>query len=68
MVGEIGIANRPVQQVEIEIISAQTSKACLASTRDICRAIHFGYKEHAVAPTSNRMTDQFLGTAAPVPL
>src|SRR5712691_7516652 len=47
--GEIGVSTWPVQQVEIEIISPETGKACLAGPRDAvaCHVIrrHFGDQE-----------------------
>ena len=60
-----------MSQVEIEVISAETGEALLASTRDdaICRhVIHFGDQEYAVALTGNRAADQFFGAAVAVPL
>jgi hypothetical protein len=57
-----------VEEIEIEIASTETAKTCLASTRDICRAIYLGHQEYAVTLTGNRATDQFLGTAVGVPL
>ena len=60
----------PVQQIEIEMISAETGEARLASTRHAVsgRVIgrHFGDQEYAVALTGNHVSDQFLGAAVAV--
>ena len=62
----------PVQQVEIEMISAETGEARLASPRDaVSRHVsgpHFGDQEYAVALTGNHAADQFLGAAVAVHL
>ena len=61
---------RPVQQVEIEMISAETGEARLASARDaVSRHMigpHLGDQEYAVALTGNHAADQFLGAAVAV--
>src|SRR5947208_12406161 len=71
-VGEIGVSTWPVQQVEIEMISAETGQARVAGLRDaVARRVigrHFGDQEYAIAPTGNRAADQFLGAAAAVTL
>ena len=60
----------PVQQVEIEMISAETGEARLASTRDAVSrhviGLHLGDQEYAVALTGNHAADQFLGAAVAV--
>src|SRR6516164_8033349 len=69
--GEVSAPISPVREVKIQVISLQTSEARLASARDgISRrhVIHFGDQEYAVALTSNRAADQFLGAAIAVPL
>ena len=69
--GEVAAPISPVREVEIEVFSAETGEACLASTRDgISRrhVVHFGDQEYAVALTGNHVADQFLGAAVAVPL
>ena len=62
----------PVQKVKIEIISAETGEARLASARDaVSRHVigpHLGDQEYAVALTGNYSADQFLGTPVAVHL
>jgi hypothetical protein len=57
----------PVQQVEIEMISAKTGEARLTSARDaVTRHVigpYLGDKEYAVALTGNHAPNQFLGAA-----
>src|SRR5580693_2716286 len=61
-----------MQQVEIEMISAQTAEARVASPRDaVSRHVigpHFGDQEYAVALTGNHAADQFFGSAVAVDL
>ena len=55
----------PVQQIEIEMISTETSEAFLASARDaVFRHMsgpHLGDQEHLIALTSDHAADEFLG-------
>src|SRR6516225_3178373 len=59
-----------MQQVEIEMISAETAEARVASLRDaVSRHVigpHFRDQEYAVALTGNHAADQFLGSAVAV--
>ena len=59
--GEIGDPLWPVQRVKIEIISAETGEARLASARDaVSRHVsgpHLGDQEYAVALTGNCSAD-----------
>jgi len=59
-----------MQQIEIKILSAETSEARRASTRDaIARhliALHLGDQEYAVALTGNHVTNELLGAAVAV--
>src|SRR3989440_12857587 len=59
-----------MQQIEIEMVGAETSQARLASTRDaISRhlvGLHLGDQEYTVALTGNHVTNQFLGAAVGV--
>src|ERR1700760_1224759 len=59
-----------MQQVEIEMISAKTAEARVASPRDAVShhvvGPHFGYQEYAVALTGDHTADQFLGSAVAV--
>src|SRR6516164_8194675 len=59
-----------MQQVEIEMISAETAEARVASLRDAVShnviGPHFGDQEYAVALTGNHASDQFLGSAVAV--
>jgi hypothetical protein len=61
-----------MQQVEIEMISAETGEARLASARDaVSRHVigqHLGDQEYAVALIGNHVADQFLGAAVAVHL
>src|SRR5437764_6182120 len=70
--GEVGVSTGPVQQIEIEMIGAETGEARLASPRDaVSRDVigpHFGDQEYAVALTGNHAADQFLGAAVAVQL
>src|SRR5215813_10733711 len=63
--GKVGDAIWPVQQIEIEIISAETSEARLTSARDaVSRHVagpHLRYQEYAIALTSDHAADEFLG-------
>jgi hypothetical protein len=56
-----------VQQIEIEIVSAETGEARLASARDAISGhvigLHLGDQEYAVTLTGNYVANQFLGTA-----
>ena len=68
--GEISVRTWPVQQIEIEMISAETGEARLASTRHAVSGHmtgrHFGDQEYAVALTGNHAANQFLGAAATI--
>src|SRR5437016_14034318 len=68
--GKFGVPNWPVQQIEIEMISAEPGKARLTSTRDPISShvigLHLGDEEYAVALTGNHVVNQFLRTAAAV--
>src|SRR5256885_14368322 len=59
-----------MQQIEIEMVGAETSEARLASTRDaISRhlvGLHLGDQEYTVAPTGNHVTNELLGAAVAV--
>src|SRR5271167_471556 len=59
-----------MQQVEIEMISAETAEARVASPRDAVShhviGPHFGDQEYAVAPTGDHAADQFLRSAVAV--
>src|ERR1035438_2029865 len=59
-----------MQQIEIQILAAETSEARRASTRDaIARhliALHLGDQEYAVALTGNHVTNELLGAAVAV--
>jgi hypothetical protein len=61
-----------MQQVEIEMISAETAEARLTSPRDAVSphmiGRYFGDQEYAVALTGNHAADQFLGAAVAVHL
>ena len=67
-----GWPTRPVQQIKIEVVSAETGKARLASARGTLfhdmSGPYFGNQKYAVALPGNRSTDQFLGLAAAVNL
>src|ERR1700686_986148 len=59
-----------MQQVEIQILAAETGEARRASTRDATGrhfiALHLGDQEYAVALTGNRVTKELLGAAVAV--
>src|ERR1700756_2929595 len=59
-----------MQQIEIEMVGAETSEAPLGTTRDaISRhfiGLHLGDQEYTVALTGNRVTDELLGAAVSV--
>src|ERR1700674_733082 len=59
-----------MQQIEIQMLAAETSEARRASTRDaVARhliALHLGDQEYAVALTGNRVTKELLGAAVAV--
>src|ERR1700693_4307648 len=59
-----------MQQIEIQILAAETSEARRASTRDaIARhliALHLGDQEYAVALTGNHVINELLGAAVAV--
>src|SRR5438132_8276518 len=61
-----------MKQVEVEMISAETPEARVASPRDAVShhviGPHFGDQEYAVALTGNHAADQFLGLAVAVHL
>src|SRR5208282_777131 len=65
--GEFRAWNRPMEQVKIQMIGAETSEARLASTGDAISShfitFHLGDQEYLVAPTGNRLTDELLGAA-----
>ena len=53
-----------MQEVEIEIIGAETREACVARLPDALYGEvvgHFGDQEYAIALTGNHMANQFLG-------
>jgi hypothetical protein len=54
-----------MQQIEVQIICAETNKARLASAGNAVTlhliSFHFGDQEYAVTLSGNRATDQFLG-------
>src|SRR5579863_1866836 len=68
--GEFAAGNRPVQQIEIQILCAQTSEACLTGTGDAITgyfiALDLGDQEYALALSGNRMTNELLGAAVAV--
>src|SRR6516162_10767187 len=70
--GELSVPTWPVQQVEIEMISAETAEARLTSPRDAVShhviGPHFGDQEDAVALTGDHVAYQFLGSAVAVNL
>jgi hypothetical protein len=53
-----------VQQIQIEIVSAETNEACPGSTRHVISGhlirLHFGDQEYAVTLASNHMAYQLL--------
>ena len=59
-----------MQQIEIEMVGAETSEARLASTGDaISRhliGLHLGDQEYTVALTGNHVTNELLGAAISV--
>src|SRR3981081_1820702 len=63
-----------MQQIEIEMVGAETSQARLASPRDaIARhftrhfpGLHLGHQEYALALTGNHVTNELLGAAVAV--
>src|SRR5580658_8844987 len=59
-----------MQQIEIQILGAETSEARRASTRDAIAghliALHLGDQEYAVALTGNHVTDELLGCSVAV--
>src|ERR1700687_1373977 len=59
-----------MQQIEIQMLAAETSEARRASTRDAIAghliALHLGDQEYAVALTGNHVTDELLGAAVAV--
>src|SRR6266705_4950681 len=61
-----------MQQVEIEMVGAETGEARLAGPRDaVSRHVigpHFGDQEYAVALTGDHAADQLLGAAVAVQL
>ena len=63
--GEVGDPFWPVQQIEIEMISTEAFEARLASARDaVSRHMigpHLGDQENAIALTSDRAANEFLG-------
>src|SRR6516165_2327181 len=70
--GELSVPSWPVQQVEIEMISAEPAEARLASTRNAVSphmiGPHFGDQKYAVTLTGYHAADQFLGSAIAVNL
>src|SRR5436853_1827338 len=68
--GELRAGDWRMQQIEIEMVGAETSQARLASTRDaISRhlvGLHLGDQEYAVALTGNHVTNELLGAAVAV--
>src|SRR5262249_24350516 len=67
---KVGESGRPVQQIEIEIISTETSKAPLARACDaVFRCMtgqYLGDQKYAIALTSDHAADEFLGAAVTV--
>ena len=59
-----------MQQIEIEIVGAETSKACFASAGNAVSrhliGLHFGDQEYAVALAGNHVAYQFLGESVAV--
>src|ERR1035441_5243285 len=59
-----------MQQIEIQMLAAETSEARRASTRDAIAghliALHLGDQEYAVALTGNHVTNELLGAAVAV--
>jgi hypothetical protein len=62
-----------MQQIEIEMVGAQTRKTPLASTRDAIRAIgkhgiglHLGNQKYAVALAGHHVTNELLGAAVAI--
>src|SRR5439155_4191747 len=71
-VGERGLPTWPVQQIKIEMISAETGEArvaspCDAVSRNVTRP-DFGDQEYPVALRRSYAPDQFLGAAVAVHL
>src|ERR1700739_4043287 len=68
--GEFTAGNRPVQQIEIEVVGAETRETRRASPRDAIAGDLLGLdlrdQEHALALAGNRVTDEFLGAAVAV--
>src|SRR5262249_11776462 len=58
---KIGARNRPVQQIEIERVSAETGEALLTSTRDAISghvtSLHLGDQEYAITLTGNHVAN-----------
>ena len=69
-VGELGIWNWPVQQIEIEIIGPETrrlaSHARAMPSPVTSIGLHFGDEEYSVTLTGNHMAYQFLRAAVSV--
>src|SRR5262249_15653428 len=67
---KVGDPSWPVQQIEIEIISTETSKAPLARACDaVFRCMtrqYLGDQKYAIALTSDNPADKFLGAAVTV--
>src|SRR5215470_8983063 len=59
-----------MQQIEIEVVGAETSEACLAGTRDAVPrhfiTFHFRDQENAVALPAEHMAQELLGAAVAV--
>src|ERR1043166_6155757 len=67
---KVGNAAGPVQQIEIEMIGAETREARGAGTRNaVARHVggpDFGHQEHALALAGDHTVDRFLGAAAAI--
>ena len=59
-----------MQQIEIEIVGAETSKAQLASTSNAVSGhvigFHFGNEKYAVTLAGNHVAYQFLGASVAI--
>src|SRR5260221_5590373 len=68
--GELRAGGRPMHQIKIQVLAAETSEARRASTRDAIAghliALHLGDQVYAVALTGDHFTDELFGSAAAV--
>src|SRR5579862_4730169 len=68
--GELRARDRPMQQIEIEIVRAEAPEARCAGPRDAISgdlvALDLGDQEYALAGTGEHVTDELFGTTAPI--